>query len=68
MVKIEAVLKGGDCVRSVGEGPVWNPKAKSLLYVDIFEGDLHRFETLTNTHAKIHVGIVLSSSNLHFNT
>ena len=41
MVKIEAVVKEGDCVRGVGEGPAWNPKTKSLLYVDIFEGDLH---------------------------
>ena len=56
MTRVEPVVKGGDKILGCGEGPVWEPKTKSLLSVDIEEGDIHRYDSVTKSDSKIHVG------------
>lgn len=56
MARVETVMKGGDIILGCGEGPVWEPKTKSLLTVDIEEGDIHRYDSVTKSDTKIHIG------------
>ena len=56
MTRVEPVVKGGVGILGCGEGPVWEPKTKSLLSVDIEEGDIHRYDSVTKSDTKIHVG------------
>lgn len=49
-----SVLAKNTCV-TTGEGPFWEESTKSLLYVDILAGDVHRWNTTTNSDSKIHL-------------
>src|SRR6218665_1135410 len=51
-----SVLAKNTCV-TTGEGPFWEESTKSLLYVDILAGDVHRWNTTTNSDSKIHLGM-----------
>ncbi|XP_064626760.1 regucalcin-like isoform X2 [Lineus longissimus] len=63
--QIETILK--HAARSVGEGPHWVESTQSLLYVDIADGDIHRWDSKTNNDEKVtmgtHVGFVIPHSN-----
>jgi gluconolactonase len=48
------VLAKNTCA-TTGEGPFWEESTKSLLYVDILAGDVHRWNTTTNSDSKIHL-------------
>ena len=41
---------------TIGEGPHWDPASKSLLYVDIHEGGIHRYNPTTGSDEKFHLG------------
>ena len=41
---------------TVGEGPFWDAATSSLLYVDIMQGDVHRWDSLSGQDKKIHLG------------
>src|SRR3954447_25115442 len=34
----------------LGEGPVWDAKTKTICWVDILKGQIHRFSPLTHQH------------------
>lgn len=48
------VLAKNTCI-TTGEGPFWEESTQSLLYVDILAGDVHKWDTTTNTDSKIHL-------------
>jgi gluconolactonase len=50
-----SVLAKNTC-SSTGEGPYWEESSKSLVYVDILAGDVHRWNTVTGTDTKLHLG------------
>lgn len=58
-----SVLAKNTC-GTTGEGPHWEESSKSLLYVDILSGDVHRWSTLTETDTKLHVGELQEHANL----
>ena len=39
-----------------GEGPLWEPRTGSLLYVDIQGADVHRWDSHTGQDTKHHLG------------
>ncbi len=41
---------------TVGEGPHWDPISKSLFYVDILCGDVHKYNSATGEDTKVHFG------------
>ena len=41
---------------TVGEGPHWDPISKSLFYVDIISGDVHKYDSTTGEDTKVHFG------------
>ena len=53
---------------TVGEGPYWDPLAKSLLYVDINAGDVHKWNSETKEDVKVHFGTFVGVSDLSSST
>src|SRR5207249_5950236 len=45
LVDAELVL---DAKAELGEGPVWDPRAACLYFVDILRSDVHRYDPATN--------------------
>ncbi|XP_060077430.1 regucalcin-like isoform X2 [Ylistrum balloti] len=52
-MSVEVVLKNS--ARTTGEGPHWDEETGTLLYVDIWEGDIHRWRSSTGVDEKIHL-------------
>lgn len=51
---VEPVL---DVRLELGEGPVWDAGRKSLLFVDIMQGDVHELDPATGAHRVVHVDL-----------
>uniref|UniRef100_A0A0B6ZJX7 Regucalcin n=1 Tax=Arion vulgaris TaxID=1028688 RepID=A0A0B6ZJX7_9EUPU len=51
--KIEVAVKS--CCPSIGEGPHWDVKSESLLYVDIMTGGIHCWDSATGQESKINL-------------
>jgi gluconolactonase len=43
-------------VKQIGEGPHWEESSKSLLYVDMWTGDVHKWDSVTGEDSKLHIG------------
>ena len=41
---------------TIGEGPHWDPVTKSLFYVDMLAGDVHKYDYMTGKDTKVHFG------------
>lgn len=52
-IKVECVVKEQN---EIGEGPVWEEKDATLLYVDIYGPKISRWNSLTNQIESIHTG------------
>ena len=39
-----------------GEGPHWDEKTQSLLFIDTFEGNFHQLNTITGENKMLHFG------------
>lgn len=39
-----------------GEGPVWDSETKSIFWIDIITGDIHKYNTLSGKYSNINVG------------
>lgn len=53
-MSVEVVVKNS--CQSIGEGPHWDDRTNSLLYVDILSNDIHRWSPDTGNDEKIHLG------------
>ncbi|XP_064652158.1 regucalcin-like [Lineus longissimus] len=54
MVEVETVIK--NAVPGLGEGPFWEEKTQSLLFVDLTGGIVHRWHSKTNQMEKVSFG------------
>ncbi len=45
----------------LGEGPVWHPVEQVLYWLDIYQGQLHRYDSHTQDHAVVELGLVTSA-------
>ncbi|OWF49136.1 regucalcin-like [Mizuhopecten yessoensis] len=52
-MSVEVAIKNG--AQTIGEGPHWDVGTGTLLYVDIMEGDVHRWSPSTGVHEKVHL-------------
>lgn len=52
-VKVECVVKEQN---QIGEGPVWEEKDATLLFVDIYGPKISRWNSLTNQIESMHTG------------
>lgn len=52
-MSVEVVVKNS--CQSIGEGPHWDNRTNSLLYVDILSNDIHRWSPDTGNDEKIHL-------------
>jgi len=43
---------------TTGEGPHWEEETKSLVYVDITQNDVHRWNSITNEDCSLHLGLI----------
>jgi len=50
-----SVLAKNTC-QTTGEGPYWEESSSSLLYVDISQCDVHRWNSTTGEDTNIHLG------------
>lgn len=53
-MSVEEVIKNS--CESIGEGPHWDDRTNTLLYVDILSNDVHRWNPDTGNDEKIHLG------------
>lgn len=53
-MSVEVLIKNG--AETIGEGPHWDGDTGTLLFVDIFKGDVHRWKSATGVDEKIHLG------------
>jgi sugar lactone lactonase YvrE len=53
MVIVDVVLAAG---ARLGEGPLWDPRAAALRWVDILPGRVHRFDPVTSEDTSFEVG------------
>ena len=53
-MSVECVIK--NAAKTVGEGPHWDDVTNTLLYVDIYDNAIHRFNPETNADDKIVLG------------
>jgi len=44
--------------KTVGEGPHWEEKTKSLVYVDIICNDVHHWSSVTSEDTSLHLGLI----------
>lgn len=51
----------------LGEGPVWHPREEALYWLDILQGNLHRYAYASKIHEVIDLGIVASAMGLREN-
>lgn len=56
-VKVESVLKASAVI---GEGPVWEESAQTLLFVDIVGQKIHRWSPNTNQIQSVETGRLIS--------
>lgn len=63
--KVEVLIQ--NATSGIGEGPHWDSKTQSLLYVDIYNYDVHRWDALTGQNTKHHfnepVTLVIPNKN-----
>jgi sugar lactone lactonase YvrE len=52
------------CQCQLGEGPIWHPVEQVLYWLDIFQGNLHRFDPRNGDHLVTGLGVVTSSMGL----
>lgn len=57
MASVEVVIK--HATSTTGEGPHWDSASKSLYFVDIQAGDVHRWDSETKEDVKKHIGMQL---------
>jgi len=50
-----SVVAKNTCL-TTGEGPYWEETTNSLVYVDITQGDVHRWNSVTNEDSSLHLG------------
>jgi gluconolactonase len=53
-MSISVLLRG--TVKEIGEGPHWDGNTKSLLYTDMWAGDVHKWDSVTGEDTKLHLG------------
>ncbi|XP_046575369.1 LOW QUALITY PROTEIN: regucalcin-like [Haliotis rubra] len=56
--KIEAVVKNST---RLGEGPHWDDTTQCLYYVDLFVGDVHRYNAVTGDDSRLNLGDTIAS-------
>ncbi|XP_071085154.1 regucalcin-like isoform X2 [Haliotis cracherodii] len=56
--KIEVVVKNST---DLGEGPHWDDTIQSLYYVDMFVGDVHRYNAVTGEDSRLDLGDSVAS-------
>jgi len=52
-----SVVAKNTCL-TTGEGPFWEEAASCLVYVDITQGDVHRWNSVTNEDVSLHLGLL----------
>jgi len=52
-----SVIAKNTCL-TTGEGPYWEEAASRLVYVDITQGDVHRWSSITNEDTSLHLGLL----------
>lgn len=64
-----SIERVGDTLCQLGEGPVWDDKDASILWVDIIRGQVHRWDPANRKHHRIDleemVGVVALRTNGH---
>lgn len=55
-LKMSVTVAIEKAAETVGEGPHWDPVSKSLFYVDILAGDVHKWDSKTGEDTKVHFG------------
>ena len=45
-----------NATKSIGEGPHWDDVTQTLLYVDILDQDIHRWDPATGKDERTHLG------------
>ena len=53
-MSVSVIVK--NAATTIGEGPHWDPASKSLYYVDINTGDVHKWDSRTGEGTKVHLG------------
>jgi sugar lactone lactonase YvrE len=61
MSEVEHVVSSQSCL---GEGPIWHPQEQVLYWLDIVNGQLHRFDPNTGEHKVHELGVVTGSMGL----
>ncbi len=61
-MSVSVTVKNG--AHTTGEGPYWEDSSKTLLYVDIVAGDVHKFDTTTGQDSKVHLGKHTTHNNI----
>jgi len=52
-----SVVAKNTCL-TTGEGPYWEESAGCLVYVDITQGDVHRWNSTTSEDTSLHLGLL----------
>lgn len=51
----------------LGEGPVWHPGEQALYWLDIEQGHLHRYDSISQAHTSTDLGLVVSAMGIREN-
>jgi len=54
-VKMSVSVVAKNTCQTTGEGPYWEEASSSLVYVDITQGDVHRWSSVTNEDTSLHL-------------
>jgi len=57
-VKMSVSVVAKNTCLTTGEGPHWEEATNSLVYVDITQGDVHRWSSVTNEDTSLHLGSI----------